>query len=141
MACHWNTMESSKLVTLTERVIVLLLEEDFSSQQNLLQSFIWDTLYRYITTSTCINKFIPVVVVDGRKALAQDHSHCRRELNRNLLRGEEKLQLASDEQRVRRKNIQHAPPADTSFKFSRCDRDCHSGIGLHRHNRRCSSAN
>ena len=34
-----------------------------------------------------------------------------------------KLQLASDELRVRRKKSQRAPPADTTFKCSHCGRD------------------
>ena len=79
--------------------------------------------------------------IDGWEDLAQDRSRWRQELNRSLRRGEKKLQLASDERRVRRINGQQAPPADTAFKCNRCERDCHSRIGLHSHNRRCSSAN
>ena len=69
------------------------------------------------------------------------HDRSRWELNRDLRRGKEKLQLASDELRVRISwNSQQALPADTTYKCSPCGRDCHSRIGLHSHNRRCSSS-
>ena len=73
------------------------------------------------------------VDVDGQEDLAQDPSRWRQELNRNLRRGEEKLQLASDELRMRRKNGQRVPPAGITFKSSHCGRDRHSRIGLHSH--------
>ena len=69
--------------------------------------------------------------VDGWEDLAQDRSRWRQELIRNLRRVEEKLQLASDELRVSRKKSQQTSPVDTTFKCSRCGRDCHFGIGLH----------
>ena len=60
------------------------------------------------------------------------HDRSRWELNRDLRRGKEKLQLASDELRVRiSRNSQQAPPADATFKCSRCGRNCLSRIGLH----------
>ena len=55
---------------------------------------------------------------DGWEDLAQDCSCWRQELYCNLHRGEEQLQLASDELRVRCKNSQQAPPANTSSKCS-----------------------
>ena len=60
--------------------------------------------------------------VDGREDFPQDRSHWREELNRNQRRGEEKLQLVSDELRVRRKNRLQAPPAGSTFKCSHCGR-------------------
>ena len=58
--------------------------------------------------------------INGREDFPQDRSHWREELNRNQRRGEEKLQLVSDELRGRHKNRLQAPPADTTFKCSHC---------------------
>ena len=79
--------------------------------------------------------------IDGWEHLAQDRSRWRQELNRSLRRWERKLQLVSDERRVRRKNDQQSPSADIAFKCSRCDRDCPFRIiTTHSHKRRCSRA-
>ena len=45
----------------------------------------------------------------------------------------------SDELKARRQNSRQAPPANTTFKCSRCDRDCDSRISLHSHSRCCTA--
>ena len=62
--------------------------------------------------------------VDGWEDLAQNHPRWREELTRSLTRGVRKLGLASEEQRMRRKNSQQAPSVATTSQCSHCVRDC-----------------
>ncbi|KAK7095695.1 hypothetical protein V1264_005069 [Littorina saxatilis] len=79
--------------------------------------------------------------INGWEDLAQDRARWRQELKRSLAKGEEKLKLASEAQRLKTKEKNSkVTTSDTVHKCGRCGRDCHSRIGLHSHNRRCSSA-
>ena len=79
--------------------------------------------------------------VDCWEDLAQDRSCWRQTVKRSTRRGEQQLQIASDERRARRKNSHQTSPATSVFTCSHCGRDCHSRIGLHSHSRRCSTRN
>ena len=79
--------------------------------------------------------------VDHEEDVAQDRPRWRQELTHSLTRGVKKLRLASEEQRMRRKNSQQAPSVATPSQCSHCGRDCRFRIGLHSHRRRCPSSN
>ena len=46
-------------------------------------------------------------------------------------------QVQAEEKRLHKKTVCLASRPTTPFTCSKCDRDCHSRIGLHSHNRRC----
>ena len=50
---------------------------------------------------------------------------------------EKTQQLKVEENRLHKKTACLANRPTTAFTCSKCDRDCHSRIGLHSHNRRC----
>ncbi|XP_070195736.1 uncharacterized protein [Littorina saxatilis] len=71
----------------------------------------------------------------------RDRARWRQELKKSLAKGEEKLKLTSEAQRLKNKEKNSkVTTSDTVHKCGRCDRDCHSRIGPHSHSRRCSSA-
>ena len=78
---------------------------------------------------------------DEWEDLAQDRSRWRQELTHGLKVGEENLQKAAEEQRMRRKNSQQNPPTDSSFVCSYCGKVCLSRIGLYSHSRSCNVPN
>ena len=51
---------------------------------------------------------------------------------------EEIQRVKAEEKRLQKKNVCLASRPTIAFTCSKCDRDCHSRIGLHRHNRRCT---
>ena len=71
--------------------------------------------------------------------LAQDRSSWRITLNAGLKAGEVKLRQLADAKRAKRKGKQLQPTAVTAYKCSRCNRDCHSRVGLYSHRRRCTT--
>ena len=50
---------------------------------------------------------------------------------------EETQRLKAEEKRLHKKTVCLASRPTTAFTCSKCDRDCHSRIGLHSHNRHC----
>ncbi|KAK7107102.1 hypothetical protein V1264_015078 [Littorina saxatilis] len=79
--------------------------------------------------------------INGLEDLAQDRARWRQDLKRSLAKGDEKLKLASEAQRLKtKKKNSKVTTSDTVHKCGRCGRDCHSRIGLHSHCRRCFSA-
>jgi hypothetical protein len=57
--------------------------------------------------------------------IADNPRNWRQELKRGLNKGETRLQQSAEEQRTRRKHSQSLTPADSVFKCSHCDKDCH----------------
>ena len=55
-----------------------------------------------------------------------------------LLQYEETQRVNAEEKRLCKKIVCPASRPTTAFTCSKCDRDCHSRIGLHSHNRRCT---
>ena len=51
---------------------------------------------------------------------------------------EETQRVKAEEKRLHKKTVCLASRPSTAFTCSKCDRDCHSRIGLHSHNRRCT---
>ena len=74
--------------------------------------------------------------------VAADINNWRKELHQGLQTGETKLQQEAIDKRALRKGRQTTCPIKPStFKFTHCDRDCHSQVGLYSHSRSCLSAN
>jgi hypothetical protein len=71
--------------------------------------------------------------------IADNRSNWREEIKCGLKKGETRLQQSAEEQRTRRKHSQNLTPADSVFKCSHCDKDCHSKIGLFSHSRCCAA--
>ena len=51
---------------------------------------------------------------------------------------EETQRVKAEEKRLHKKTVCLASRPTTAFTCSKCDRDCHSRIGLHSRNRRCT---
>ena len=51
---------------------------------------------------------------------------------------EDTQRLKAEEKRLHKKTVCLANRPTTPFTCSKCDRDCHSRIGLHSHKRRCT---
>ena len=75
--------------------------------------------------------------INSWEHLAADRTSWRSTLQKQLQTGEKKLSAAAAEKRARRKEISANRPEST-HRCDLCCRDCHSRIGLHSHNRRCS---
>lgn len=71
------------------------------------------------------------------ESLAGDRSSWRRAVKSCVQEGENARNAALTEKRERRKNKQQRPQQPSNFVCSKCNRDCHSRIGLYSHSRRC----
>ena len=79
---------------------------------------------------------------DSWEVTATDRDAWRHTVKMGLSQYEETQQVKVEEKRLHKKTVCLANRPTTPFTCSMCDRDCHSRIGLHSHNRRCTmSAN
>ena len=74
---------------------------------------------------------------DSWEVTATDRDAWRHTVKVGLSQYEETQQLKAEEKRLYKKIACLANRPTTPFTCSKCDRDCHSRIGLHSHNRRC----
>lgn len=77
--------------------------------------------------------------VETWKELASDHDLWKHELYASLQRRKAKLKQSADEKYTQWKNNQRMTPAETNFKCSLCNKDCHYHVGIYSHSRHCSS--
>ena len=74
---------------------------------------------------------------DSWEVTATDRDAWRHTVKVGLSQYEETQRLKAEEKRLHKKTVCLASRPTTAFTCSKCDRDCHSRIGLHSHNRRC----
>ena len=74
---------------------------------------------------------------DSWEVTATDRNAWRHTVKVGLSLYEETQQLQAEEKRLHKKTACLASRPTTAFTCSKCDRDCHSRIGLHSHNRCC----
>ena len=75
---------------------------------------------------------------DSWEVTATDRDAWRRTVKLGLSQYEETQRLKVEEKRLHKKSVCLASRPTTPFTCSKCDRDCHSRIGLHSHKRRCT---
>ena len=70
--------------------------------------------------------------------VAAERGKWRTELHQGLKTGEAKLQQVAEDKRTRRKLLQRGDPSlQTDLRCTRCNKDCHSRVGLLSHTRKC----
>ena len=108
--------------------------------------FIWRTGNREKTNSTSQLRFKDIckrdlqafgINTDYWEITATDRDAWRHTVKVGLSQYEETQRVKADEKRLRKQTVCLASRPNTAFTCSKCDRDCHSRIGLHSHNRRC----
>ena len=75
---------------------------------------------------------------DSWEAAATDRDAWRHTVKVGLSQYEKTQRLKAEEKGLHKKSACLANRSTTPFTRSKCDRDCHSRIGLHSHNRRCT---
>jgi len=75
--------------------------------------------------------------IDSWETVANNRTEWRNMLRRQLRSGEERMAAEAAEKRARRRE-RAANISVSTYKCDRCDRDCHSRIGLFSHKRCCS---
>ena len=75
---------------------------------------------------------------DSWGVTATDRDAWRDTVKVGLSQYEETQRVKAEEKRLHKKTVCLASRPPTAFTCSKCDRDCHSRIGLHSHNRRCT---
>ena len=76
--------------------------------------------------------------INNWEDVAAERGKWRAELAQGLRTGEAKLKQVAEDKRTRRKLMQQGDPSlQTVFRCTRCDKDCHSRVGLFSHTRKC----
>ena len=75
---------------------------------------------------------------DSWEVTATDRDAWKHTVKVGLSQYEETQREKVEQKRLRKKTVCLASRPTTAFTRSKCGRDCHSWIGLHRHNRRCT---
>ena len=75
---------------------------------------------------------------DSWEVTATDRDAWRYTVKVGLSQYEETQQVKAEEKRLHKKSACLANRPTTPFTCSKCDRDCHSRIGLYSHKRRCT---
>ena len=75
---------------------------------------------------------------DSCKVSATDKDAWRYTVKERLSQYEETQRVKAEKKRLHKKTVRLASRPITTFTCSKCDRDCHSRIGLHSHNRCCT---
>ena len=109
--------------------------------------FIWWIGNREMTNRTtqlrfknaCKRDFQPLGTnTDSCEVTATDRDAWRHIVKRGLWQYEETQWVNAEEKRLHKKTVCLASRPANTVNFSKCGRDCHSRIGLHSHNRRCT---
>ena len=74
---------------------------------------------------------------NGWETLAADRASWKQAVSSGLKRSEAKLRESAEDRRTKRKERQHTPQVDSTFRCPLCNKDCHSRVGLFSHRRRC----
>ena len=77
---------------------------------------------------------------DSWEVTAIDRDVWRHTVKLGLLQYDETQRVNVEEKRIRKKTVCLTSRPTTAFIGSKCGRDCRSRIGLHSHNRRCTSS-
>ena len=75
---------------------------------------------------------------DSWKVTPTDRDAWSHTVKVGLSQYEEAQRVKAEEKRLHKKTVCLASRPTTAFTCSKCDRVCHSWIGLHSHNRRCT---
>ena len=75
---------------------------------------------------------------DSWEVAATDRDAWRHTVKLGLSQYEETQRVKTEEKRLRKKTVCVASRPIKAFTCFKCGRDCHSRIGLHSHNRRCT---